>query len=103
MNQCRYCGSTALVKAGHNASGSQRYQCKHCKRHSTFEPNSSGYDVETRQRALHLSVEGNGLRRIGRVLQVHHQTVANWLASYQSHLPESTQPDHADTIERDEL
>ncbi len=103
MNQCLHCGSPALVKAGHNASGSQRYQCKRCKRHSTLAPNPSGYDAELRERARQLAVEGNGLRAIGRLLNVTHQTVANWLASYQSQLPEPPRPAQVDTIELDEL
>ncbi len=103
MNPCHHCGSTALVKAGHNASGRQRYQCKACKRHSTLEPSSYGYAPEIRQRAIQMSLEGNGLRRIGRFLNVTHQTVANWLEAYQTQLPEAPHPAQAETIELDEL
>jgi len=104
MNRCLHCQSEALVKAGHNASGSQRYQCKRCQRHSTFEPQAHGYALETREQALRLYLEGNGLRRIGRLLQVHHQTVANWINARHATLPsQPTQPPVAGVVELDEL
>lgn len=104
MNQCHHCGSEALVKAGRNPSGSQRYQCKICARHSTFEPQAHGYSEEIRAHALRLYFEGTGLRRIGRLLQVHHQTVANWINARHATLPaEPVQPHVADVIELDEL
>ena len=104
MNRCLHCHSEALVKAGHNPSGSQRYQCKRCKRHSTFEPQAHGYAEATREQALRLYLEGNGLRRIGRLLQVHHQTVANWINARHATLPsQPPQPETAAVVELDEL
>ena len=29
---CPHCGSIGIVKKGHNSDGSQRWQCKDCKR-----------------------------------------------------------------------
>jgi transposase-like protein len=104
MNQCLHCGSEALVKAGRNASGSQRYHCKRCKRHSTLEPETHGYSEEMHAHALRLYLEGTGLRRIGRLLQIHHQTAANWINARHATLPaEPAQPPAAAVIELDEL
>ncbi len=103
MNQCHHCGSAALIKAGHNASGSQRFQCKHCQRHSTFAPQRNGYDDEYREQALKLYLAGNGLRRIGHLLHVTHQTVANWIRQYHHSQPAAPRPADAETIELDEL
>jgi transposase-like protein len=104
MNRCLHCQSEALVKAGRNVSGSQRYQCKRCRRHSTFEPQVHGYPTATRDQALCLYLEGSGLRRIGRLLHVHHQTVANWINARHATLPaQAPQPQAAAVIELDEL
>lgn len=75
------------VKVGHNASGSQRYTCKTCRRKYTPEPYEQRYADETRHEALRLYVDGMNQRRIGRTLGVSHQTVANWLKAYASSLP----------------
>jgi hypothetical protein len=41
--------------------------------------NSLGYDDEIRLQAVTLFKEGYSLRTVGRILQVNHQTVANWV------------------------
>jgi transposase-like protein len=70
-----------LVKAGRNASGTQRFQCKACKRYTTVERKANGYGLEMRQQAIRLHLDGNGVRQISRLLQVNHQTVANWIST----------------------
>jgi hypothetical protein len=53
---------------------------------------------------LRLYLEGNGLRRIGRLLQVHHQTVANRILARHATLPtHPAQPPGAAVVELDEL
>ena len=104
MNQCPRCHSETLVKAGVNRSGSQRYRCKVCKHYSTLEPKPNGFPSEKHEQALKLYLEGNGLRRTGRLLEVTHQTVANWVnaAHHQLNgLP--PQPAECAVIELDEL
>ena len=104
MNACPHCHVTALVKAGRNLSGSQRYQCKGCRRYSTPNPNPPGYSAETRRRALEFYLEGNGLRRIARLLKTHHRTIANWINQYHANLPASpVQPATSEVVELDEL
>jgi len=63
-----------------------------------------GYDPALKERALLLYLEGTSLRAIGRILNVHHQSVANWIATNAQQLPEQvhdTQP--TETVEVDEL
>lgn len=104
MINCPYCQSTALIKAGHNSSGSQRYQCKACRRVHTPEPNPQGCPTATREQALRLYLEGLGVRRIGRVLKVHHQSISNWINAAEPQLnPTPPQPSEAAVIELDEL
>jgi Putative ATPase subunit of terminase (gpP-like) len=108
MHQCPYCHSAERqVKSGFNRTGSQRLQCQPCHRQYTPEPLPLGYDDKTREQALKLYLEGNGFRRIGRLLSVNHQSVANWVTAAHAQLPAGGAPaaaaETADTLEMDEL
>ena len=104
MNPCPHCQTDTLIKAGLNRSSSQRYQCKVCKHYVTLEPKPNGYAEAARRQALQLYLEGNGLRRIGRILDVAHQTVANWVNAAHAHLSlPAPQPRKSAVIELDEL
>ena len=48
-------------------------------------------------------VDGINFRRIGRLLNVHHQSVINWVNAYASNLPEAPTPAEVDAVEMDEL
>ena len=43
------------------------------------------------------------MRRIGRVLGVNHQSVANWVKAYAAQLPAAPVPSEVETVELDEL
>lgn len=104
MNACPHCKANALVKAGRNPSGSQRYRCKVCRHYWTPQPTTHGYDEAKRAQALALYLEGNGLRRIGRLLKTHHQTIANWITEQHAQLPTTPpQPANSEVTELDEL
>lgn len=107
MHQCPHCQSVERqVKSGFNRTGSQRLQCQSCRRQYTPAPNPLGYDEKTREAALKLYLEGNGFRRIGRLLSVNHQTVANWVTAAHARLPAGAAeaaPEAAGTLEMDEL
>lgn len=90
MKQCPHCQSEEeQVKAGCNASGSQRYKCNRCGRRYTPEPNTIGYTEEVRRKALGLYVDGVNFRRIGRILGISHQTAANWVKAHAEALPDA--------------
>jgi transposase-like protein len=77
MQQCPHCRcAERQVKSGFNRTGSQRLQCQLCRRQYAPRPNPLGYDDKTREQALRLYLEGNGFRRIGRLLGANHQSVA---------------------------
>jgi len=76
------------VKAGRNASGSQRYKCQHCQRRYTPEPRPQGYSEEVRGQAIKLYVDGLNFRRIARILGVSHRSVINWVNAYTAQLPD---------------
>ena len=70
----------------------------------TFEPKPNGYSEETRRQAFQLYLEGSGLRRIGRILDVAHQTIANWVNAARAHLSiRVPQPLESAVTELDEL
>jgi transposase-like protein len=75
------------VRDGFTPAGSQRFRCSQCGCRYTPVPRDRGYDEEVRLQALRLHLEGKSLRAIGRILQVNHQTAANWINSYANFLP----------------
>ena len=108
MVTCPHCRDTSRqVKAGFTRTRSQRYQCQECRRQYTPEPKPLGYDDETKVTALKLYLEGNGLRRIGRLLSVNHQSVANWVNAFHARLRAKRLappvPGEVGTLEMDEL
>ena len=77
---CATCGSTSIVKAGHNGSGTQQYLCKACGAHRVLHAKSPA--IEPARKALILravEVERLGLRAAERVFGVARQTIAKWL------------------------
>ena len=54
-----------------------------------------------------MSLDGINQRRVGRLLSVNHQSVANWLKAYHgrpaARHPDPPQPPGAGTVELDEL
>jgi transposase-like protein len=108
MQRCPHCHATQRqVKGGFNRTGSQRFQCQECRRQYTPEPRPLGYDDKTKEIALKLYLEGNGFRRIGRLLSVNHQSVVNWINAFHAELRAKKLalpvPGKVSTLEMDEL
>ena len=108
MITCPHCQDTSRqVKAGFTHKGSQRFQCQPCRRQYTPEPLPLGYDGQTKAMALKLYLEGNGFRRIGRLLSVNHQSVVNWVNAFHAQLRAKGSalpaPGEVSTLEMDEL
>jgi transposase-like protein len=104
--RCPYCGQTrSVVKAGlNNKGGNQRLRCQKCQRYFTQQHRHHGHDPSLREQALKLYLEGMSLRGIGRVLGVHHQSIANWIKQAAEALPEQvTDNTPTQTVEIDEL
>jgi len=70
-------------------------------------PRPLGYDDKTKEAALKLYLEGNGFRRIGRLLSVNHQSVVNWVNAFHTKLRAKRLappvPGQVSTLEMDEL
>ncbi len=104
MMKCPSCGENTLQhKVGVTKANSQRYKCQHCEKRYTPEPKARGYPESIRKQALKMYIDGINFRRIARFLNVHHQSVINWVNAYASNLPEAPIPEDVDTVEMDEL
>ena len=90
-------------KNGKTKAGSQRYRCSGCGCSYTPEKKPQGYEKALRQKAIKLYIDGAGLRRTGRQLGIHHQTVANWTKEHAEQLPEVPMPAEVKTAEFDEI
>lgn len=84
---------TRQIKDGRTQAGSQRYRCKHCECRYTPFPHEPGYDEEIRFQALQLYLDGHSMREVARLLDVNHQSVANWMKDYARYLPPDLPPD----------
>jgi transposase-like protein len=78
-HQCRQCGSTDLVKNGHNASGSRQYHCKACGAYLVLDPKSRSYPEEEKERILRAYRERGSMRAIERIFGVSRNTLSRWL------------------------
>ena len=102
--ECPKCHRTILqYKNGKTEAGSQRYRCYPCQHSYTPEKKPHGYSAELRRKAIRHYVDGMNLRRTGRQLGIHHQTVANWVKEYAEKLPEAPVPKEVKTAKMDEL
>jgi transposase-like protein len=102
--KCPNCEETKQQhKIGKTQAGSQRFRCYVCGYSYTPEKKAQGYGRAFRQRAIKLYLDGAGLRRTGRQLGVHHQSVANWAKEHAEKLPKAPVPDEVKTAEFDEL
>ena len=90
-------------KIGFTKAGSQRYRCYFCKYSYTPTKKPQGYSKAIRQTAIKLYIDGAGLRRTGRQVGVHHQTVANWAKEQAEQLPEVPVPAEVKAAEFDEI
>jgi len=95
--------TTSQHKIGKTKAGSQRLRCYFCGCSYTPEKKAQGYGKAFRQKAIKMYVDGAGLRRTGRQLGVHHQSVANWAKEHAEQLPQAPVPEEVKTAEFDEI
>ena len=99
--KCPKCGCNKRVKNGFN-NKKQRYLCKKCGCHYTVS--KRGYPEQIRRKAIQLYLEGNGYRRIERILNVSHVSVINWVKKAGAKLEEVPKKDEkVEVLELDKL
>ncbi|MCW5924310.1 MAG: IS1 family transposase [Saprospiraceae bacterium] len=91
VRRCHRCESSNIVKNGKNRSGTQTYKCKDCGccRVLDSKQPSRNIDPELVERAYQ---ERQSLRGTGRLLNVSHRTVLNWLKKKRGNSPLSKTP-----------
>ena len=99
--KCPKCEAKTFVKAGFIRK-KQRYLCKNCG--CQFTQNFVGkYGQNIKLQALKLYKEGNGFRRIGRLLGVSFEIARLWILNFSQYLKPNFQDKNYDIIEVDEL
>lgn len=103
--KCPKCGKTKnQIKAGYNASGSQRCKCKECGVYYTIEPKRHEYPEETRQLAITMYYGGISGRGVGKILKMNKSNVMNWIKKRaKNDLKDQTVSVCSGTVELDEL
>ncbi len=75
--ECPRCKSTKNKKNGKSNNNKQRYKCKACK--YEFTVSIRGISAKIKRKAVRLFVNGHGVRAIGRLLEVSHVSVIEWV------------------------
>ncbi len=76
--QCPHCHSTAVIKAGKQANGAQRYHCQNeqCTRPIfLLQYQDRGRAPEIRRQVVDMALNGSGVRDTARVLRISPTTV----------------------------
>ena len=101
--QCPECGSEHIRKNGHRR-GKQNHICVDCNRQFIDEYSDRGYSDWTKCLCLRMYVNGMGFRGIGRVMEVSHTIVMDWLKQVGEYLPDAYDPEEIPEVgELDEL
>ena len=73
---CIHCQQTeGVVKNGKAETGHQRYLCRSCKKSFQLNYKYNGNQPGTHERIVSLTMNGSGVRDIGRVLEISPTTV----------------------------
>lgn len=102
--QCLKCNSNSYVKSG-KVANKQRYRCRDCGYQFT-RTTPRGKPASVKRMALHLYLEGVGLRAIGRILGVSNVAVLKWVkncAEEIKQIKKDEQPKEIRVMELDEM
>jgi transposase-like protein len=100
---CPKCSCDKSVKSGF-IKGVQRYKCKFCGCNYTVELKSTTKPKSMKKQALHLYLEGLGLRSIGRFLGISNVCVLNWIRNFGKEVQElNSESREIEMVEVDEM
>jgi len=100
--KCPRCKSESNVKNG-IVRGNQRYKCNDCGYNYTFDYSYFAEKEKKRRFGLSMYLDCLGFHSIGRLLNVSHVTVMNWVKKYGSELKQIRNPKPVQIMELDEL
>lgn len=73
--ECPHCDSKDLVKNGHSENDTQRYRCNACRRSFQWEYTYRAWLPDVKQQIESQTLNGSGVRDIGRNLGISKDTV----------------------------
>ena len=76
---CVHCQGTDLQKNGKCQNGTQRWYCKTCKRYFRLDYRYIAHKEGIHGKIIEMTVNGSGVRDIGRVLKISKDTVCSVL------------------------
>lgn len=77
---CAYCKQASdVVKNGKAETGHQRYRCRNCNKSFQLEYRYNGNIPGMHERIIKMTMNGSGVRDIGRVLEISPTTVISHL------------------------
>ena len=100
--KCPNCKKEKSVKNG-IIKGKQRFKCKECGCNYTVGYAEVSEKEKKRRFGLSMYLEGLGFHSIGRLLQVSHVTVMNWVRQYGSELSSIRNQKPVRIMELDEM
>ena len=104
--KCKKCSSELVIKNG-KVRNKQRYKCKACNLNFVDGDQRKEKNLDKKRMAIHLYLEGMGLRSTGQVLDVHNVTILNWIRKageqVQAYHDAQKSPKRIEIIELDEL
>src|SRR5687768_10791298 len=103
---CPKCGSTKLVKNGHDYKGAQKYACKACGSYGTLLA-KKGHGQSVQQQVKRAVLERVSLRGISRIFAISRPTLMRWIEAWATTLPPLTttlvEAELNDELELDEV
>jgi transposase-like protein len=76
---CPHCSSNDLVKNGKSPNGTQRWRCNQCKKSFRYEYRYNACKPGVQETIIEMTLNGSGIRDIGRVLKISKDTVCSVL------------------------
>jgi transposase-like protein len=77
--RCPHCGSNELVKNGKTRTGTQHRRCKKCNKYFQYEYSYNACKQGVKEQITDMTLNGSGVRDIGRVLKINKNTVVSVL------------------------
>jgi transposase-like protein len=100
--KCPRCQSEHNVKNG-KVGSIQRYKCKGCGNNFSIDYQQVVESEKKRRFALSMSLEGLGFHSLGRLLNVSHVSVINWVKKYGMELSKIRNHKPVQVMELDEI
>jgi len=72
---CPYCHGNNLQKNGKSITGEQRWHCNLCTKYFQREYRYNSHKQGVKEKIIEMTLNGSGVRDIGRVLKINKNTV----------------------------